>query len=108
MSTGNEEVYGKDYDGRDIRCGDVVEEIEAPFTAGSTRWHICVPRWGDKVLELRDVTANNSDMAFGKILNRGPYWRHLDKLDPDTLTSYGANMELSKRILKMEQDSERL
>lgn len=96
----------KDYDGHEIRCGDVVVEALSDPDMAPWRWHVCVIAHNGKDLELRDLNANNIGMAYGKLLNRGPYWKHLDKLsDADLDYHFGANRELCERLLKMEAAS---
>lgn len=89
-----------DSDGVEILPGDLIEVPELG-EEHAERWHVCYLDNGD--FAVRDLGNNNLYMldCYEKYYNRGPFWKHLDKVDANDLHYYfGLEPSVAGRMIE--------
>ncbi len=89
-----------DSSGVEILPGDLIEVPELG-EGHAEHWHICYLDDGDYA--IRDLGNNNLYMldCYDEYFNRGPFWRHLDKVDYGDLQYYfGLEPTVAKRMIE--------
>lgn len=88
--------------GAEVLPGDVVEDVTVP-EYHAERWRAVYKK--GLGLEMRDLGNNNVGFPDCEMYTRGPYWRHLDKLNDDDLEYYwNTTREQAWKLLKESED----
>jgi len=85
--------------GVEIVSGDILEATDCGPC--SPQWHAVYIEYGE--LTIRDLGNNNVAMWDEPIYTRGPYWRHLDKLNDEDLEHYW-NSNRNAALKRLEEE----